>query len=184
MIAPKPPANPMKILLFLTLLFSYQSTIAQTTENLELSLSDLEGKWYINLTNFPMWLKGNKVNPTFNYEIVEKKGTNYLYDQVMYEKNGKQKSIVGYDKPMNAENTEFRWRGKGLLKLLKSDWKVLKINKEEQWAIVYFEKTLFTPEGYEVISRAKNLSSETLAKVEAILEKMNPELDLTVLKQE
>ena len=33
-----------------------------------INLLELEGKWHIILTNFPMWLQGDKKNPNFNYK--------------------------------------------------------------------------------------------------------------------
>ncbi len=144
--------------LFTFIVFNSAISVAQTRQNTELELNDLSGKWYIHLTNFPMWLKGDKTRPTFNYTVDEKNGKKGLLDEVIYQKNGKAKRIVGFDKPLNAHNTKFVWRGKGLMGLLKSKWEVLYFNPQEQWAIIYFEKTLFTPAGYDVISQNKVLN--------------------------
>lgn len=38
-----------------------------------LSLTALNGRWYIHLTNFPMWLKGDRTSPSFNYKITRKR---------------------------------------------------------------------------------------------------------------
>jgi len=84
------------------------------------SLELLEGRWYIHLTNFPMWLKGDRTNPTFNYTVQEKNGVLGLKDEVAFFKNGKPKAIHGFDTPLNAENTKFEWRGSGWMKILKS----------------------------------------------------------------
>lgn len=53
-----------------------------------INLQELEGKWYIISTNFPMWLKGDKINPNFNYKISEKDGVIGLIDEVKYTQNG------------------------------------------------------------------------------------------------
>lgn len=124
-----------------------------------IELSDLEGKWFIIMSNFPMWLKGDKKSPTFNYSIVHRKNGLFLSDKVSYFKKEKEKNINGFDKVISDDNSEFIWQGKGLLKLLKSKWKVLYMDTHQQWAIIYFEKTLFTQEGYDVISRNKSLST-------------------------
>lgn len=134
-----------------------------------LTLNSLEGRWYINLSNFPMWLKGDKTSPTFNYAVIQKPGGAVLSDSVEYFQHGKTKSINGIDFPQDKNNTVFVWRGKGLLKLLKSKWQILYFDAENQWAIIYFEKTLFTPKGYDVISRNAKLTDE---HANAVLEKL------------
>lgn len=133
------------------------------------NLNNLEvigGKWYIILSNFPMWLKGDKTNPTFNYKVAERDGIKGLIDEVKYTQNGKIKTINGFDKPLNVENTSFEWRGNGLLSLLSSKWQVLYIDTTENWAIIYFEKTLFTPKGYDVICREKQPNALIMSKIE------------------
>lgn len=64
----------------------------------DLKLTDIQGRWYVIQSNFPMWLSGKKTNPTFNYTIMERKGDTVLLDEVKYLKKGKNKTIVGYDK--------------------------------------------------------------------------------------
>jgi len=132
-------------------------------------LTLLVGTWFIHSTNFPMWLKGDKVNPTFNYSPVAKK-EGVLLDEVNYLKNGKQKSIVGYDTQDSKDTTTFVWRGKGLLYLLKSKWKVALLDDSGQWAVIWFSKTLFTPEGVDIISRTPSLSPDIIHQIKAQME--------------
>jgi hypothetical protein len=129
----------------------------------------LSGTWFIISTNFPMWLKPNTHNPTFNYTISEKKGQHILFDEVRYVKNKKSKTISGYDYPDTKIKNGFTWRGKGLLIIAKSKWEVRLIDEQKQWAVIYFSKTLFTPEGVDIISRTEILNKTTL---EEIKEKM------------
>ena len=140
--------------------------------NEKINLQALEGKWYIILSNFPMWLKGDKTNPTFNYTQAEREGILGLIDEVKYTQNGRQKSINGFDKPLNTENTSFEWRGNGLLSLLSSKWQILYLDTIENWAIIYFEKTLFTPKGYDVICREKQPNSLIMRKVDERLKEL------------
>lgn len=137
----------------------------------DITLHQLEGTWFIQMTNFPMWLKGDKKEPTFNYTITEKSGKKVLYDVVTYVKNGKNKSIIGYDYPVDASNTSFVWRGKGILFFLKSKWKLIHFDEDQDWALIYFEKTLFTPEGYDVISRKEELPSNVKNDISKELDK-------------
>lgn len=140
--------------------------------NEKINLQALEGKWYIILSNFPMWLKGDKTNPTFNYKKAESDGVLGLIDEVKYTQNGRTKSINGFDKPLNTENTSFEWRGNGLLSLLSSKWQILYLDTAENWAIIYFEKTLFTPKGYDVICREKQPNSLIMRKIEEKLSEL------------
>lgn len=137
-----------------------------------MDLKTLEGRWYINQSDFPMWLKGDKTSPTFNFKIIQKNGKDALDDAVMYWKKGKEKSILGIDKTLNQQNTAFLWRGKGWLSLVTSQWQILHFNAQQQWAIIRFSKTLFTPKGYDVISRQKELSSERIASIEQQLKQL------------
>jgi Lipocalin-like domain len=133
-------------------------------------LHTLVGTWFICATNFPMWLKGNKTHPTFHYSLVAHKERTLL-DEVKYLQNGKSKTITGYDTQDSSDPMAFVWRGKGLLRLLKSKWKVALIDPSGQWAVIWFSKTLFTPEGVDVISRTPALSSTDLVKIKTQMAK-------------
>lgn len=128
------------------------------------------GTWFIISTNFPMWLNGKKTNPTFNYTLAQKKGKEVLLDEVKYLKKGKTKTITGYDYPDKNNAQAFTWKGKGLLFIARSHWEIKLLNAEEGWAVIYFSKTLFTPQGVDIISRHPQLSGETLEKIRKTME--------------
>lgn len=153
-------------------------------ENHPLKLNQLEGKWYVLRSNFPMWLKGKKINPSFTYTITNKGKDTVLLDEVHYQKKSNWKSIVGYDKPTDAQNHSFVWRGKGILGGLKSKWSILFLDSKEQWMIIHFKKTLFTPEGYDVISKSKSVDPETDKKILNKLKELDIEGELTVIKHD
>ena len=144
-------------------------------------LTLLVGTWFIHSTNFPMWLKGDKLTPTFTYSAVAGK-EGVLLDEVNYLKNGKKKAIVGYDTQGANDKAIFVWRGKGLLHLLKSQWKVALWDESGQWAVIWFSKTLFTPEGVDIISRSSSLSPGVLEQIkvkmaqDSVLKKHIPSL--------
>ncbi|GAB3997911.1 hypothetical protein GCM10028807_44180 [Spirosoma daeguense] len=128
----------------------------------------LLGTWFICSTNFPMWLKGDKLSPTFTYSTTDKKAdTNVLLDEVNYLKKGKAKTLTGYDYQDKTDSSAFVWRGKGLLSLLRSKWNVALIDSNGQWAVIWFSKTLFTPEGVDIISRKPQISGEVLKHIKA-----------------
>ena len=117
-----------------------------------------------------MWLKGDKTNPTFNYTATTRKGEKVLLDEVKYLKKGKEKTITGYDYQNDKDSTAFVWRGKGILSLLKSKWRVALIDPEGQWAVIAFSKTLFTPEGVDIISRTPAISEGTMKEIKQLME--------------
>ncbi|RFS18424.1 lipocalin family protein [Emticicia sp. C21] len=131
----------------------------------------LVGTWFICYTNFPMWLKGDKTNPTFNYTITTHKGEKVLLDEVKYLKKSKEKTIIGYDYQDEKDSAAFTWRGKGILGLLKSQWRVALIDPKGQWAVIVFSKTLFTPEGVDIISRTPEISDNTMKEIIGLIEK-------------
>ena len=104
--------------------------------------------------------------------MVERDGVIYLLDEVKYTQKGRTKSINGFDKPLNIENTSFEWRGNGLLSLLSSKWQILHLDSTKLWAIIYFESTLFTPKGYDVICRDTQPSSLIMRNVEENLREL------------
>ena len=128
-------------------------------------LQFLIGTWFICSTNFPMWTKGDKLHPTFNYTLTERNGEKVLFDEVKYTKKGKQKSIKGYDYQDKNDQTKFIWRGKGLLVIAKSKWQVVLQDPKGNWAVIHFSKTLFTPEGVDVICRKPKLEDSEFMEI-------------------
>jgi hypothetical protein len=122
-------------------------------------VADLLGTWHIQLTNFPMWLAGDKLRPTLAYRRIG--DDRRIGDLVSYTtRAGTQKQIAGYDTQDASNTAHFTWRGRGLLMLLSSDWYV--VHLDASFGAIYFEKTLFTPAGMDVISRAETPSPAAL----------------------
>ena len=132
----------------------------------------MEGRWYIIYSNFPMWLKGNKINPSLNYTVTTNGKTEGLLDKVVFYKKEKEKSITGFDTP-SENNTRFIWKGKGITSALKSKWEIVYRDPKETWMIIHFEKTLFTKEGYDVVAREKHLDAKMLEKIQTKLKELN-----------
>lgn len=128
-------------------------------------LHQLIGTWFIIGSNFPMWLKGDKTDPSFTYTLMQKHQQEVLLDEVKYIKKGKTKTITGYDHPNKDNPKAFTWRGKGLLFIAKSHWEVKLIDPKGEWAVIWFSKTLFTPEGIDIISRKQQLDAATIERI-------------------
>lgn len=75
--------------------------------------------------------------------------------------------------------TRYKWRGKGWLMIASSRWQLLGCSRDlspensAAWAVTYFEKTLFTPAGLDIYSRAAqgvpaHVVQEIVGKVKAL----------------
>lgn len=158
-------------------------TKAQSDSKYKFSQSLLEGKWYVVATNFPMWLDSKNTNPNFNYtNFREKKGKLIFDDCVMYSKNKTPKQIKGKDKQKSANELKFSWRGKGLLGLFKSNWRVIASDKEGRWIAIYSTKTLVSPEGVDIIARKGNLSESEIKGIIEHLDKTYIKKPIQILK--
>ncbi len=108
----------------------------------------LPGVWSIGATNFPMWLRGDRLSPTFGYELLRASPLT-LRDTVSYfTRDGAEKSIVGVDRRRRGE---FVWRGRGVLSPFRSRWTVAAVDDRERFAVIRFSKTLATPAGTDII---------------------------------
>ncbi|MFT5824057.1 MAG: hypothetical protein ACI8ZM_005323 [Crocinitomix sp.] len=168
------------LLLSLITIISFNNSYSIAQKGSSLRMADIEGVWYVNMSNFPMWLKGKRQNPRIKYTVIS---DNKMLDEVTFEKKGKTKQIVGYDERSAEYKEGFIWQGKGLKSLFTSKWKILHYNKEYQVAVLAFEKTLFTPAGYDVISRKKAISPKVLLLVQQMLPKLGEGVELTLIEQ-
>ncbi|EOH96005.1 hypothetical protein [Enterococcus pallens] len=124
------------------------------------TVRDIQGKWLIQASNFPMWLSGKRLNPSITYQAIPNEPEKLL-DLVEYQKqNGKQKSIVGID---TIVSKGFEWRGKGLLKVLRSHWSVAGMN--EKLLVIRFEASLVTPAGVDVLVRSGEQKNTDLKEI-------------------
>jgi hypothetical protein len=147
------------------------------TAQAPLSLADLAGRWSIVATNFPMWLGGKRSRPAFNYAVRD----GGVEDVVTYEQGGRTRRIVGFDRPDDATNRAFTWRGRGLLFLFASRWRVL--HHDPEWMLIGFEKTLATPAGADLVSRgepAREAAAERLEELGRLLPAGQPAMTIIV----
>ncbi|KAF3162442.1 hypothetical protein TWF788_002030 [Orbilia oligospora] len=94
------------------------------------------------------------------------------------------KSIHGVDYPLseNEGDLTYKWRGKGLLFIATSRWQVVgyggrdvrtvvgeggeEVLEGVEWVVTYFEKSLFTPAGVDVMTVAREgVDEETLGAI-------------------
>ncbi len=134
-------------------------------------LEKMSGKWFIQKTSLDFWL--NRFSPTVTYTIEETLPEFKILDEVRYlNKRGVAKEVVGYDVAKRAINGQFMWQAKPwFLRFLKSEWGVVAHDEEsDDWAVTYFSKTAFTPEGMDIYSRSEVLGED---KYQEILQKIS-----------
>lgn len=129
----------------------------------------LEGGWHVLASNFPMWLEGKKTDPTFIYRVRPGETPITLDDTVAYTDSGRRETIEGKDTQDPAAPAHFTWHGNGLLAAFSSDWVVLGSGPDDRWLVLYFTKTIATPEGVDVIARIPELSPEDRGEVLRLL---------------
>ncbi|MBS1634338.1 MAG: hypothetical protein JST26_00355 [Bacteroidetes bacterium] len=128
-------------------------------------ISVLEGTWCVISSSLPMWLNGDRTQPSFTYTHIKIHGQDVLLDETMYYKNGKCRVITGIDYPRRNKTFGFVWRHK-FLPFIKSKWEVVFMNEHEQWAVIYFGATFFTPAGVDIISKG-NMTVDQLKRIKA-----------------
>ena len=127
---------------------------------------ELAGRWYIVASNFPMWAHPARSAPTFDY-TPEAGG---LRDEVCYQQAGRTRRILGFDTPVAGEAGAFVWRGRGLLALVTSRWRVALLAEAPSVGVVTFQATWFTPAGTDLIARTPDPSAALLAQLRAAVD--------------
>lgn len=110
----------------------------------------LPGTWRIAATNFPMWLDGSRLQPQFTYGLLSESPLS-LTDEVSYvTPEGEGKQILGKD---TFRRGEFVWRGKGVLAIASSRWRVSASDADRTLLVVRFSKSFATPAGIDIVIR-------------------------------
>lgn len=127
------------------------------------ALSVLEGTWCVISSSLPIWLKGDKTQPSCTYTHIKIRGEDVLLDETMYYKKGRCHTITGIDYPRRNKTFGFVWRHR-FLPFIKSNWEIVFMNEQEQWAVIYFGPSLFAPAGVDIISKG-NMSVDLLRRI-------------------
>lgn len=120
----------------------------------------IHGQWHVLHSTLPMWKKSRNVSITYTPLDTQPGAWDNL---VTYQpiSSDKQKTVRGIESPHPDVPAKWKWRGKGMLKIASSEWEVLGWGEDEGgWMVIWFEKTLFTPEGMDLLGRRKDGVSE------------------------
>ena len=114
----------------------------------------LPGEWRVLATTFGMWLSGRRLQPTFSYRLLPGSPL-VLRDEVGYRtRSGAHRRIVGVDR-FDAGSGSFTWRGRGVLSVLSSRWRVQHLSDDRELIVLTFERSAVTPAGMDVIGRGQ-----------------------------
>ncbi|GAA1619560.1 hypothetical protein [Actinoplanes couchii] len=112
----------------------------------------LPGQWRVLASTFPMWLSGRRINPTFSYGLLPGPDLRFSDDVGYRTPAGKQRRISGVDR-FDPDSGWFTWRGRGVLSVLTSRWRVEHLSDDRDLIVLTFDRSLVTPAGLDVIGR-------------------------------
>ncbi|MER5946458.1 hypothetical protein ABT127_10390 [Streptomyces sp. NPDC001904] len=131
-------------------------------DRLDITPDRLAGTWHIVCSSFPLWQGDRRTGATFTYAPLTRDGTGppRMTDDVAYRtRSGRQRHILGVDTRLTKRpGSVYRWRGRGVLAALTSEWEVREMGADDAWAVIVFSKSLVTPAGADVVVRADRLA--------------------------
>ncbi|MGY0020850.1 hypothetical protein ACVHNB_17915 [Streptomyces sp. YJ-C3] len=135
-------------------------------EQLDVTPDRLAGTWHIVCSSFPMWQGDRRTDATFTYGPMPSgsSGAPRMSDDVGYRtRSGRHRHILGVDTRLTARpGSVYRWRGRGVLAVLSSEWEVREMGADDAWAVIVFSRSLVTPAGADVVVRADRLDDRAV----------------------
>ena len=115
----------------------------------------LPGTWRVVATTFPMWLAPTgrtprRLSPVFTYGLRSADPLELDDTVSWFTRRGSERTLLGVDRP---RGDGLRWRGTGLLSVLRSDWSVTGASEGEDLIAIRFSRTLTSPPGVDVLVR-------------------------------
>ncbi|MYT74729.1 MULTISPECIES: hypothetical protein [unclassified Streptomyces] len=130
-------------------------------DHLDITPARLAGTWHIVCSSFPLWQGDRRTGATFTYGPPAEAGAGppRMTDDVAYRtRSGRERHILGVDTRLTARpGSVYRWRGRGVLAALSSEWEVREMGADDAWAVIVFSKSLVTPAGADVVVRADRI---------------------------
>ncbi len=151
--------------LFATCLFGCAAPVPPASPEAAAPQFLLEGRWTVQSSSLPMWHEADITCPTLVY--LPAMTDDHVDDFVLYEDEGEPTVIAGKDWQDPNDRRHVTWRGRGPLFLFSGDWYVRA--KTDDWMIIYFESTMVSPEGVDVLARGASLRAGQWAAIEAAI---------------
>ena len=150
------------------------------------TVDQLTGTWHVVYSTLPLWKNKRNVNITYKplapitsskQEVLQR-----IDDIVAYQTltSDTIKTIHGIDTTSGEGTGNWDWRGTGWLKIVSSHWEILGVGEHlgDDWAIIFFASTLFTPSGVDILSKSRGgvPKGTVVAVKEALLKIEDPVL--------
>jgi hypothetical protein len=135
--------------------------------------------WHVTHSSLPMWKDSRNVQITY-----KKLADGTVDDEVAHQalNKTKVKKINGIDTPVTDVLGAYRWRGKGWLYAITSPWAIIGHGTTPaglQWALTYFEKTMFSAAGIDVYcEKPEGVGDDFIEEIrKAVIALGNPALE-------
>ncbi|KAI0371153.1 hypothetical protein BV20DRAFT_1017829 [Pilatotrama ljubarskyi] len=161
---------------------------------IDLDLQKFMGTWHVVYSTLPLWTSKKDVTITYALKPSSSASNELQFDDTVEYRaksalaTSSRSRVTGVDtlqlpqQPAASEGaastasppapTRYKWRGKGWLSVATSRWQVLGCSRDtspdnpDAWAVTYFEKTLFTPQGLDIYARTpKGLPEELVTEI-------------------
>lgn len=129
----------------------------------------IEGRWYLQYSGSPMWSKLDISTVTFNYKLLHRGEKLALEDKVEYMKGGKMRFRLGYDYHYEDIPMTFKWKGIGVNRFFRNRFEISILT--EDYMVLFFEKTITSPTGIDILTRRKEISPEYEKQIFSEIEK-------------
>jgi hypothetical protein len=111
----------------------------------------LPGTWVLAATNIPVWIDGQRLSPTFTWQLVSAAPIVLADDASWESRSGEARHVFGVDTQVDGG---FVWRGKGLQRLTSSSWQVAALSEDGGIATIRYSRSRLTAPGINVLVRS------------------------------
>jgi hypothetical protein len=138
----------------------------------QLASEEIEGQWYVKLSNYGFWERRSRTSPSFSYRLrADSDELVMLDDHVAFEQRGRPRTFDGVDLQDPTLAGHFQWRGHGSLYGVVNHWYVVGLDPAGEWMVIYFPpSSLGTSAGLEVITRDEDPPKSTLDTARAYID--------------
>lgn len=134
----------------------------------------LPGSWHLRATNLPMWLTGERLSATFEYELVGEDPLVLGVAASYATPEGETRQVRGVAR---SAHDGFVSPGKGLRRMLSSRWSIAGASEDGSVVVIRFQKSRLSLDGLDVLVRSASEVGELRAMVAASTERfgLSPE---------
>ncbi len=122
----------------------------------------LPGTWRVRATTTPVWLAGDRIDPTYTWQKVGDEPPRLSVDVSFTTPEGETRHVLGSAAWRGAV---FVWRAKGIWRLVPSRWIVTGLEERDDVLVLRSAKSLAAPGGIDVLESASTDHGDTRAVI-------------------